>query len=123
MEEHIKTPRGTFPVRLDSMEEAEAAGYHLWFSEEGVKIVNNGMNAAAVRPSAISWVKEILPSDARKKLLFVHLADGWSISLCRKDIRAFDIRVGDTLHYFRMGDAGPRVLLELRPPDAAPFFA
>lgn len=123
MEDSIKTPRGTFPVRFDSMEEAEAAGYHLWFSEEGVKIVGNGINAAAVRPSAISWVKEILPSAARKKLLFVRLADGWSISLCRKDIRAFDIRVGDTLHYFRMGDAGPRVLLDRRPPDAVEFSA
>lgn len=123
MEDSIKTPRGTFPVRFDSVEEAEAAGYHLWFSEKDVKIVGNGINAAAVRPFGQSRVTEISPSAARKTVLFIHLADGWSISMRRNELRCCDIRVGDTLHYFRMGDAGPRVLLDLRPPDAVEFSA
>lgn len=123
MEEHIKTPRGTFMIRFESMAEAEAAGYFLWFREGDVEIVGNGMSAAAVRPYALSRVTGIGPSAARKTLLFVQLADGWSISLNRKELQTRDIRVGDTLKYARIGDANPSVLLDRREPDAIPFSA
>lgn len=81
------------------------------------------MSAAAVRPYALSRVTGIGPSAARKTLLFVQLADGWSISLNRKELQTRDIRVGDTLKYARIGDANPSVLLERREPDAIPFSA
>jgi hypothetical protein len=58
-DEYIETPRGTFRFGFNSMEEAHAEGYSLWFQHDnGVCIVGggprlwNGSNslAVAVRP-------------------------------------------------------------------------
>lgn len=49
MDDKIKTPRGTFRFRFDSLEQAEAEGFTLWFTHEGTHIVGDGTLAFAVR--------------------------------------------------------------------------
>ncbi|MDR2075608.1 MAG: hypothetical protein LBP61_01550 [Desulfovibrio sp.] len=46
----VKTPRGTFPVRFDSLDEAFAAGYKFWFRHnDGTIIVEDRYRACGVR--------------------------------------------------------------------------
>lgn len=45
----IKTPRGTFKIAFESLVEAEAHGYTLWFTHNEVPIVTDGTRAFAVR--------------------------------------------------------------------------
>ena len=46
---YIKTPRGIFRFAFHTMEDANAAGCHLWFTHNGICIVGNGTEAYAVR--------------------------------------------------------------------------
>ena len=46
--ETVKTPRGTFKVRFESLEHAKKEGFSFWFTHGCWQIVGNGTSAYAV---------------------------------------------------------------------------
>ena len=49
----VKTPRGVFRIKFDSIEAAKEAGFHAWFTHtDGTVIVGDGSYAYAVRNAA-----------------------------------------------------------------------
>lgn len=48
--EYVRTPRGNFKIRFETIEEAISEGFYQWFtSDDGHEIVGDGQSAFAVR--------------------------------------------------------------------------
>lgn len=67
----IKTPRGTFRVRFESLEQAKKEGFNFWFTFEGWQIVGNGTLAVAVRKQDLRNVDYKTPDRERGTWLAV----------------------------------------------------
>lgn len=59
--ETVKTPRGTFKVRFESLEHAKKEGFNFWFAHGCWQIVGNGASAYAVAEHKISEVLYTTP--------------------------------------------------------------